>query len=137
MAFRGVVLLPDHLHLLWRLPPGDDDYSNRISWIKEDFTHSWLAASGHECAVSPAKKRARRRGVWQVKFWEHIIRDAQDFKQHLDYIHLNPVKHGLVERPKDWPWSTFREWVAAGEYELDWLGRVDLPGNVEYFWHDS
>lgn len=86
--------------------------------------------------VTDSQRRLRRRGIWQVRFWEHIIRDARDFKMHLDYIHLNPVKHGLASRPADWPWSSFHRYVKAGEYEADWLGRADLPENVEYFWHD-
>jgi REP element-mobilizing transposase RayT len=82
-------------------------------------------------------RRQGYRGVWAKRFWEHMVRDAADFRMHLDYIHLNPVKHGLVARPKDWPWSTFRRWVRRGEYEPDWVGRIELPGAAEYFWHDS
>ncbi len=75
-------------------------------------------------------------GVWQPRFWEHMIRDARDFKMHLDYIHGNPVKHGLVNRPADWVYSSFDRYVNLGEYEEDWCGRVDLPESVEYHWTD-
>jgi len=134
---EAIVLLPDHWHVLWRLPAGDTDYSGRVSRIKRAFTEEWLRRGGPEQRVTAAQRRRRRRGVWQVKFWEHTIRDARDFKMHLDYIHANPVKHGLVERPVDWPWSSFHRWVKAGEYAADWTGRTDLPGNVEYVWYDS
>lgn len=128
----GVVLMPDHLHLLWRLPPGDRDYSHRISSIKRRFTRAYLACGGREGAVPAGQARKRHRGVWQRRFWEHTIRDAKDLHTHLDYIHLNPVHHGLVRRAADWPWSSFARYVAMGWYEPDWLGRVDLPGSVEY-----
>jgi putative transposase len=130
---EAIVRLPDHWHALWRMPAGDTDYSGRIAQVKKQFTDAWLAAGGQEQEVTPAQAKARRRGVWQRKFWEHTIRDARDFKMHLDYIHANPVKHGLVGSPKDWPWSSFSQWVKAGEYDVDWCGRIDLPGNVEYF----
>lgn len=73
----------------------------------------------------------------QGRFWEHTIGDARDFRLHLDYIHINPAKHGLVKRPAHWPWSSFHRYVALGEYETDWCGRSELPDQVEYFWHDS
>ncbi len=134
---EAIILLPDHWHAIWRLPPGDADYATRMSLVKRLFTSYWLRSGGDEGQVSVAKRRYRRRGVWQIKFWEHIVRDAADFKKHLDYIHLNPVKHGLCRRPCDWPWSTFRQWVARGEYQNEWVGSVDLPGAVEYSWHDQ
>ena len=134
---EAIVLLPDHWHALWRLPEGDWDYSTRLALVKKRFTHAWTTRGGGEAVVSAGKRRWRRRGVWQPRFWEHTLRDAADFKRHLDYVHLNPVKHGLAAFPKDWPWSTFRQWVKRGEYRMDWLGRVDLGGAAEYFWHDG
>ena len=130
----GIVLLPDHLHMLWRMPRGDTDYSGRISVLKRRFTQAYLAGGGREAPVSTAQRAKRFRGVWQRKFWEHTIRDARDFRMHLDYIHLNPVKHGLAETPRDWAWSSFHRYVEQGMYEPDWCGRVDLPGSVEYVW---
>jgi len=134
---EAVVLLPDHWHALWRLPAGEADYSMRVGRVKKVFTDAWLALGGQEQATTPAQRRARRRGVWQPRFWEHTIRNATDFKLHLDYIHLNPVKHGLVTYPREWPWSSFRRWVQAGEYEPDWLGRAALAEQVEYYWLDE
>jgi len=130
----AIVLLPDHLHMFWALTAPDRDYSRRISSIKRRFTRAYLAEGGMEGTVPAGQRRKRHRGVWQRRFWEHTIRDAGDFRRHLDYIHLNPVKHGLVKRVADWPWSSFHRYVRMGWYKPDWLGRIDLPGSVEYFW---
>ncbi len=129
---EAIVLLPDHLHMLWRLPPDDTDYSLRINLIKKHFTVVYLASGGKETVSPISQKRHRRRGVWQPRFWEHTIRDARDYHVHLDYIHMNAVKHGLVQCAADWPHSSFRRYVKSGWYEIDWAGRTDLPGNVEY-----
>ena len=133
---EAIVLLPDHMHVLWRLHVGDTDYSTRVAMLKRRFTYAWLRSGGRDRQVTAAQRRLRRRGVWQPRFWEHTIRDAADFKMHLDYVHLNPVKHGLVRLPREWPWSSFHRYVTMGEYEPDWLGRIDLSSNVEYYWHD-
>lgn len=116
----GVVLLPDHLHCLWTLPPGEHDFSTRWRKIKEAFTRAFLAAGGREGAPAPGQKRKGQHGVWQPRFWEHTIRDEDDFGRHLDYIHFNPVKHELVRCAHDWPYSSFHRWVRAGIYEADW-----------------
>lgn len=132
--FRSValVLLPDHLHALWSLPPTDDDYSLRWNWIKGQFTRSWVASNGKEQRRNAARQRERRRGVWQRRFWEHLIRDEADLEAHFDYIHFNPVKHGYVSSPRDWPWPSFHKYVASGHYPADWAkGPPDeLPGNA-------
>jgi len=124
----AIVLLPDHLHFLWRLPDGDNDFSSRIGAIKQCFTRLRLAGGGEEGPATSARARQQYRGVWQKRFHEHWIRDYRDFKRHLDYIHVNPVKHGLADRAADWPWSSFPKYVRRGEYGEDWRGRVDLPG---------
>jgi putative transposase len=131
---EGIVLLPDHLHLLWRMPAEDRDYSTRIASIKRRFTRAYLAAGGCEAAVTGTRMRQGYRGIWQRRFWEHTIRDARDFRRHLDYIHLNPVKHGLAASPRDWPHSSFHRYLAMGWYAPDWCGPSDLPGSVEYLW---
>jgi putative transposase len=131
---EAIALLPDHMHMLWRMPEGDVAYSARLAAIKKRFTRAYLGAGGTEGSVASGQQRHRRRGVWQQRFWEHTIRDAKDFHLHMDYIHMNPVKHGLVARPGDWPHSSFQRLVASGWYEADWSGRTDLPGNVEYTW---
>jgi putative transposase len=100
------VLLPDHLHCLWRLPEGDADYSLRWAKIKR--------LTRHHLGMSPGEK------LWQPRYWEHSIRDENDFARHADYIHWNPVKHGLVRCAADWPHSTFHRFVAAGLYPENW-----------------
>ena len=113
------VVLPDHLHALWTLPEGDLDYPTRWRLIKEHFTRAFA-----ECHSLPARNASRRaRGeqtVWQRRYWEHLIKDDRDFTAHLEYIHFNPVRHGLVSAPRDWPNSTFLDWVARGSYDLTW-----------------
>jgi putative transposase len=114
------VLLPDHLHAIWTLPHADADFPRRWAYIKKEFSKSWLAAGGFENEVSHSKQHDRRRGVWQRRYWEHSLRDETDFEQHCDYIHYNPVRHGLAVCPRDWPFSSFHRFVRAGDYDSDW-----------------
>jgi putative transposase len=126
----AIVLLPDHLHTIWTLPPGDSDYSLRWKRVKELFTRAYLAGGGAEGAVTPSRRAHQGRAVWQRRFWEHTIRDADDLERCVNYIHWNPVKHGLVQRVRDYPWSSFHRFVEAGDYDLDW-GAVEpetVPG---------
>jgi len=127
VEIAALVLLPDHLHTLWTLPPGDQEYSLRWRWIKREFTRHWLALGGREQNRAKSRVRERRRGVWQRRFWEHTIRDEADLEAHFDYIHYNPVKHRLVTRPRDWPWSSFHRWVNNGHYDIDWAARRCPP----------
>jgi len=122
---RAIVLLPDHLHAIWALPRGDDDYPRRWAWIKRSFTRKWLMAGGIENPVSDGRRRDGRRGVWLPKYWEHTIEDEDDYESHFDYVHFNPVKHGLVRSPRDWPWSSFHRWVRAGVYPSHWGSGID------------
>ena len=119
----ALVLLPDHLHAIWILPPGDTAYSRRWGWIKKEFSKNWLAAGGVEQPLSESQSRHRRRGVWQHRFWEHTIRDEGDYARHFNYVHWNPVKHGIVESVADWPFSTFHRWVRKGVYDRTWGSR--------------
>lgn len=116
----AIVLLPEHLHTIWTLPRNDAAYSMRWAWIKKEFTKSWRESDGREQRVSPRRRQRGDAGIWQPRFWEHSIRDEQDFDRHFDYIHYNPVKHGHVDCPTDWPHSSFHRWVQAGVYDLDW-----------------
>lgn len=116
---QAIVLLPDHLHTIWTLPSGDSEYGLRWAWIKKSFTQQWLS-SGLASDKAHAVRWSRRRSVWQPKYWEHTIRDEIDLQRHLDYIHYNPVKHGYVACAKDWPWSSFHQWVRRGVYSQDW-----------------
>src|SRR5262249_34417452 len=101
----ATVLLPDHLHTVWILPPGDAEYSLRWRRIKEEFTEAFLTAGGQEGPRSASRRKHCERAVWQRRFWEHAVRDADDLRRCVDYIHWNPVKHGYVVRPIDWEWS--------------------------------
>jgi len=119
-VIEAMVLLPDHLHTIWRLPPGDSDFSTRWKMIKGAFTHRWLEMGGQPSAVSASQQREGRRGVWQPRYMEHAIRDEDDFTQHVEYIHYNPVKHGYVDCPSGWRWSSFHRYVHAGYYPRNW-----------------
>ncbi|MCO6057805.1 transposase [Pseudomonas sp. MOB-449] len=121
---HGWVLLPDHLHCIWQLPPDDHDFGRRWSIIKRRVSQ--------QCAgiypLGSSQQARRELGFWQRRFWEHQIRDEQDYRQHMDYLHRNPVKHGLVNRVADWPWSSFHRLVRAGVYPNDWGGAGDIEG---------
>ena len=124
----AIVLLPEHLHTIWTLPQGDVDYPRRWARIKAGFTRAWIAANGKEQATTSGRQRDGRRGVLQPKYWEHTLRDERDFEQHIDYIHYNPVRHGLVACPRDWPYSSFHRWVRAGVYPASWgCGSIAQP----------
>lgn len=129
---RAIVLLPEHLHTIWCLPEGDTNYSGRWQWIKTQFTQRWLKSGGTEVSIAQGRKNDGRRGVWQPKFWEHTIQDEDDFERHFDYIHWNPVKHGHVRCPEDWPGSSFHRWVRAGVYPEHWgCGDRQKPLNFD------
>jgi putative transposase len=120
----AISLLPDHLHAIWILPPGDGDYAIRWKRIKEEFTRYWLnVTQGSECQVTASQQVRGERGIWQPRFWEHTILDATDLEAHFDYIHWNPVKHRLVNRLADWPWTTFHKYVRMGHYAPEWGSR--------------
>ncbi len=124
----AMVLLPDHLHAIWSLPQGDAGFPRRWALIKRNFTVEWLESGGMETPISHSKQKNRRRGVWQRRYWEHLIRDEIDFERHCDYIHYNPVKHGYVPCPRDWPYSSFHRFVRAGDYPVDWAcGKNPAP----------
>jgi putative transposase len=102
----AMVVLPDHLHAIWTLPEGDADFADRWRLIKSTFSRNLPLGE----AVSQSRLRKGERGIWQRRFWEHTLRDESDFSSHVDYIHINPVKHGLVTRVRDWPYSSSIAW---------------------------
>jgi len=114
------VLLPEHLHIIWTLPEGDTDYSKRWGLIKARFSKETKTLLYKEQSVSPSRNKRRETTIWQRRFWEHTIRDDKDFHKHIDYIHYNPVKHGLVREVKDWPLSSFHRFVRQGFYPSNW-----------------
>ncbi len=113
------VLLPDHLHTVWTLPANDHDFSTRWAQIKR--TVSVLLADQKQADLMvESKSKHRESTLWQRRFFEHAIRDDADYARCIDYVHHNPVKHGLVKRTADWPWSTFHRYVAEGRYAANW-----------------
>ncbi|WP_026160619.1 REP-associated tyrosine transposase [Teredinibacter turnerae] len=112
------VVLPDHLHAVWTLPQGDADYSSRWREIKKRFSKA-MPKTEH---LSTIRRRKKERGIWQRRFWEHTIKDEDDFKYHVDYMHVNPLKHGLVSQVKNWPYSSFHRAVKQGLYCMNWCG---------------
>lgn len=121
------VLLPDHLHCIWTLPPDDADFGIRWSLIKRHVTQAAnLKTTG--IAVSQSRLARREGTLWQRRFWEHAIRDEEDLRRHVDYIHWNPVKHGLTQRVSDWPYSTYHRYVREGIYAADWGGFTEQAG---------
>jgi putative transposase len=116
----AIVLLPEHLHAIWTLPPGDFDYATRWQLVKRHFTKSYLAAGGEENFRSASRESKSERGVWQRRYFEHTCRDESDLKRCADYLHINPLKHGVVSRVIDWPWSSFHRYVRLGEYDPSW-----------------
>jgi putative transposase len=114
----AMMVLPDHLHAIWRLPEGDADYPLRWSLIKAGFSRR--QATGER--IRSSRKARRERGIWQRRYWEHQIRDDADLERHVDYIHFNPVKHHWVARAVDWPYSTLRRDVDRGWIAPDWGG---------------
>jgi putative transposase len=116
----AIVLLPDHLHTIWTMPPGDAGYSRRWRRIKEEFTEAFLQGGGQEGTVSASRRKRQERGIWQRRFWEHTLEDEGDFERHMDYIHYNPVKHGFVKCPGNWPYSSFHRLVKEKVYPESW-----------------
>jgi putative transposase len=116
----GAVVLPDHQHFIWTLPPGDTAYSMRVGRLKALFTKSLPAEQRSAQALPNSHRKRRESGVWQRRFWEHALRDEEDFQRHLDYIHYNPVKHGYAQCPHSWPFSSFHQWVQKGAYTANW-----------------
>ena len=120
-AIDAMVVLPDHLHAVWTLPPGDADHSLRWRLLKSGFSRR----VPHDERRGVSRVGKGERGVWQRRYWEHLIRDEDDLQRHVDYVHFNPVKHGHAGRVADWPYSTFHRELAAGRLPRDWGVRVE------------
>jgi putative transposase len=120
-------VLPEHLHAIWRLPDDDARFGLRWSIIKRAFSKQLPA--GERSASKHAK---REKGIWQRRFWEHQIRDEVDLQRHVDYIHFNAVKHGLVQRAADWPYTSFHWYVESGRLLTDWAGGDAMQDRRSY-----
>jgi putative transposase len=119
------VLLPDHLHTIWTLPPDDADFGIRWAMIKRFVTKQCAPELKRDAWMNASKLKRKESTLWQRRFWEHQIRDESDYQKHMDYLHYSPVKHGLVEKVADWPYSTFHRYVRQGVYGVDWAGVID------------
>ena len=113
---NAIVIMPDHLHCIWTLPPDDADFSTRWNLLKGHFSRA--IEKGER--VSKSRDKRRERGIWQRRFWAHLIVDQADFNNHVDYIHWNPVKHGWVKQVADWRYSSFHKYVELGIYSNTW-----------------
>ena len=116
----AAVILPDHIHFVWTLPATDSNYSKRVGRIKALFTKAFQTQNHPIASLTPSRLKHRERNIWHRRFWEHTIRSEQDLACCLDYVHYNPVKHGLVKCPVHWPYSSFCKWVSDGYYAFDW-----------------
>jgi putative transposase len=116
----AMVVLPDHLHAIWQLPPNDADYSLRWSLIKSGFSRLLPKVE----RIRDSHHLKRERAMWQRRFWEHQIRDDRDLQTHVDCIHLNPVKHGYVASPVDWPYSSIHQYIASEKLSSRWADGV-------------
>ena len=122
----AMAVLPEHIHAIWRLPPGDADYPMRWSLIKAGFSR--LLPKRERLQQSRTAKRER--GIWQRRYWEHQIRDETDLERHVNYIHYNPVKHGWARRAADWPHSTLHSYIERGIVTGDWGGCANEPSGA-------
>ena len=119
---HGWVVLPEHLHCVIELPSNDADFATRLRLIKSGFSKSVPKTE----FLSDVRIKRGERGIWQRRYWEHLIKNEADYQAHMDYVHINPVKHGLAKQVKDWPFSTFAYWVKQGVYPIDWAGGLEV-----------
>jgi putative transposase len=128
------VLLPDHFHCILTLPDKDSNYATRLRLIKTFVTKNCKDRLKLETKIANSRQKRKESNLWQRRYWEHAIRDEEDFAWHCDYIHYNPVKHGLCERPQQWEFSSIHRFIAQGIYSENWgSDRVpDIPLDVGY-----
>jgi len=119
----AIAILPDHLHFILTLPQDDSGFPSRLRQIKSYFSRNCLTI---EHKNSASRIRKKEKAIWQRRYWEHMIRDEEDFMRHVNYIHYNPVKHNLVESPKDWKFSSFHGYVKEGIYDQSWGASQEL-----------
>lgn len=131
----AICLLPDHIHCIWTLPENDGNFSIRWSYIKANFSHKMNELNTTQISVSDSREHRRESGFWQRRFWEHLIQDEADYENHIDYIHYNPVKHGLVDEMEDWEWSSFHRYIRMGWYsneDKDFGNGISLNGSDKW-----
>jgi putative transposase len=116
------VVLPDHLHAIWELPESDSDCATRWMLIKSGFSRGIPKGEW----VRESRRKKGERGLWQRRFWEHLITGDGDLQRHMDYVHFNPVKHGYAKRAADWPYSSINRAIRRGWMSEDWAVDVDV-----------
>ncbi len=131
-SIDAFILLPDHFHCLFTLPENDDNISVRLKLIKTYVSKHYKNHIGVDVKLSRSGERRGESNLWQRRFWEHCIRNEQDLIAHYDYIHYNPVKHGLCNSPQDWPYSTIHRLIKQGVYPADWgkNDKIEIPENI-------
>ena len=129
-SIDAFILLPDHFHCLWTLPINDRQLSLRLRLIKTYVTKHYISELGLDRSISPSRQKRAESNLWQRRFWEHLIRDERDFNTHCDYIHNNPVKHGLCLNSQDWQFSSIHRFIAQEIYPADW--RIDLNPEIPH-----
>ena len=132
---NAFVLLPDHFHCLWTLPEEDKDFSVRLRLIKTYVTKHYGEQLGINAEVSLSRQKRKEKNLWQRRFWEHLIRDEQDYAVHCDYIHYNPVRHGLCSKAQNWQFSSIHRFIAQGLYPPDW-GATEIPEKPKEIWDE-
>lgn len=130
---EAICLLPDHIHALITLPENETNFSIRIREIKRLFTKAYLAEIGSTKTRNQSRIDKSEATVWQRRFYEHTIRDERDLNTHIDYIHYNPMKHGLVDCVSDWQWSSFHRYVKNGFYSSDWGEGLEIKDDQSKF----
>jgi putative transposase len=128
----AIFILPDHLHCIWTLPEGDANFSTRWRLIKSYFSRN--CDSQYHGKMNTSRENKKEQTIWQRRFWEHLIKNEQDFICHVDYIHYNPVKHRLVNAPSAWEYSSFHRYVQQEIYQIDWGANEEIifPVQVGY-----
>jgi putative transposase len=114
----AIVIMPEHLYCIWTLPPNDANFATRWRLIKTWFTKH--ADPLLRAPIDSARSHKSEQAIWQHRYWEHCLRDENDYLRHVEYIHYNPVKHGHAASPLAWPYSSFHRYVEAGTYTADW-----------------
>lgn len=125
----GIVILPNHFHIILK-PILIENYPKIVHLIKTYFSKNIDEEKIKNYQISPSRRTKQEKDIWQRRYWEHTIRDENDLYKHLDYIHFNPVKHGYVSAVKNWKYSSFREFVKRGNYEINW-GNLNDIGHIQ------
>jgi putative transposase len=123
------VLLPDHFHCIWTLPEQDSNFQLRIRLLKRYVTQTCSCILHRDSLNTPSRRKRKESTIWQRRYWEHKIRTETDFKHHMDYIHYNPVKHGLSESPSEWSYSTIHRLMKQSVYPENWASK---PKNTQH-----